>query len=486
MSYVKIEKTTTGLIIHDGSDFIKTKILEYFSLSNPLREFFIYSGNDKTKKPIFGKNHDVIYITSGILDIKDDKLKKELKHYKTIPTLSPKHIDLKIDMKPRSQLQEDCINKMISSNTTSKLTIELRGGTGKSFITVYAISKLGLKPLIIAPTSLLKNQWIEYFTDNGIPLSDIATNIYDGPNKKITVVTISALSIELNKDWSKLLNVIKESRYGVKVIDEAHLSLKSVMRFDAICNIPRNWYLSATLGRSSTDEDSILNRLFLDADRFIGDGRYKEYQHQYINIYLQDIYYNPSTQLCKEYFKFGTKGLIKASYYNMLMNYKNGVPFINNILKMLKIAKKTETYNGKVLLLLPMLDIIDTVIKYMKRDPFFKNNSISQINGKMNLSERELAKESDYILSTTQSVGTGIDIKNLGCVINMDQAASAVITEQVVVRLRDRGKECWYFDVCDHVRQARSFENWGRQRRTIFPYIPGVYPDMKKLPDIRS
>ena len=317
MSYVKIEKTTTGLIIHDGSDFIKTKILEYFSLSNPLREFFIYSGNDKTKKPIFGKNHDVIYITSGILDIKDDKLKKELKHYKTIPTLSPKHIDLKIDMKPRSQLQEDCINKMISSNTTSKLTIELRGGTGKSFITVYAISKLGLKPLIIAPTSLLKNQWIEYFTDNGIPLSDIATNIYDGPNKKITVVTISALSIELNKDWNKLLNVIKESRYGIKVIDEAHLSLKSVMRFDAICNIPRNWYLSATLGRSSTDEDSILNRLFLDADRFIGDGRYKEYQHQYINIYLQDIYYNPSTQLCKEYYKFGTKGLIKASYYNM-------------------------------------------------------------------------------------------------------------------------------------------------------------------------
>ena len=50
---------------------------------------------------------------------------------------------------------------------------------------------------------------------------------------------------------------------------------------------------------------------------------------------------------------------------------------------------------------------------------------------------------------------------NLAAVINFDQGSSPIVLEQVAGRLRDRKKECWYFDVCDHVKQARSFLNWG-------------------------
>ena len=75
------------------------------------------------------------------------------------------------------------------------------------------------------------------------------------------------------------MDTIRRSDFGIKVVDEAHLSLKANLRFDAICNIKYNWYLSATLGRSSPDEDTILNYALLDADRFVGDSRYEEYQH---------------------------------------------------------------------------------------------------------------------------------------------------------------------------------------------------------------
>ena len=194
---------------------------------------------------------------------------------------------------------------------------------GKTFIATYAISKLGLKPLIVAPTTLLKNQWCSEFQDVGIDKNDIATNVYDAPHKKVCVVTISAIENELRDNWEGLMKVVYQAAFGIKVVDEAHLHLKGMLKFDAICNIPNNWYLSATLGRSDILEDGILNRALSDAARFVGNAKYEEYQKEYINVFFQDIYYYPSTKLCMENFRYGSKGLIKATYYRMLMNYHN-------------------------------------------------------------------------------------------------------------------------------------------------------------------
>ena len=482
---MKLERTTTGLIIHNPDDITKRKILQYFSLVNPVREFFIYSGNDTSKKPIFGKEHDVVYISSGFLGLNDQYI-RDLPKPTVIQPITPSKIQLTMNRQPRSPLQEDCIKAMIDPNRkNSKLTIELKPGTGKTFIATYAISKLGLKPLIVAPTTLLKNQWCSEFQDVGIDKNDIATNIYDAPHKKVCVVTISAIENELRDNWEGLMKVVHQAAFGIKVVDEAHLHLKGMLKFDAICNIPNNWYLSATLGRSDILEDGILNRALSDAARFVGNAKYEEYQKEYINVFFQDIYYYPSTKLCMENFRYGSKGLIKATYYRMLMNYHNGVPFINNVLHMIKVAKKTMTYEAKILVLIPLIDIIDKVIEAMDNDPWFKQFTYSGVDGSMPIPVKNQAMESDIILSTSLSMGTGVDVKNLGATINFDQYSSSIITEQIVGRLRDRGKETWYFDITDHVKQARMFASWGRKRHTLMPYFPGVSRDIKQLPDIK-
>lgn len=480
---MKLSKTATGLIIHNPSDDVKMKVLQYFSLSNPLREFFIYSGNDASKKPIFGFEHDTIYITSGFLNLNDPIIKR-LPPPSIINPPVPAKIELAMNREPRSKLQEDCINRLLNLKE-NKITIELKPGVGKTFIAVYAISKLQLKPLIIAPTTLLKNQWVSEFNDVGIDKSDVATNIYDAPNKKLCVVTISAIENELRDNWQQLMECINKSAFGIKVVDEAHLHLKGDLRFDALCNIRYNWYLSATLGRSDPAEDTILNRALSDAQRFIGDRRYEEYQHQYVNVYIQDIYYYPTNQLCAEHFRYGSKGLIKATYYRMLMNYRNGVPFYANLIHMMKLAKKTITYDGKILLLVPLIEIIYQVIELMKNDEFFSKYTIGGVDGSMNIKDRRAAMECDFILSTSMSMGTGVDVQNLAAVINFDQYSSSIISEQIFGRLRDRGKETWYFDIADHVKQAGAFAKWGTKRRALLPYFPGANSDMKQLPDIR-
>ena len=94
--------------------------------------------------------------------------------------------------------------------------------------------------------------------------------------------------------------------------------------------------------------------------------------------------------------------------------------------------------------------------------------------------------ESNIILSTSLSMGTGVDVSNLGVVINFDQYASPIITEQIFGRLRDRGQETYYIDICDNVRQAGMLKNWGKKRRILMPYFPGAKHDIKSLKRIIS
>lgn len=342
-----------------------------------------------------------------------------------------------------------------------------------------------MKPLIVAPTTLLKKQWCEEFNNVGIPPEDVATNIFNAPDKKLCVVTISSIENALRDDWKALMDVINKSAFGIKIVDEAHLHLKGNLKFDAICNMRHNWYLSATLGRSDPQEDSILNRALSDASRFVGNSVYEEYQHQYINVYFQDVYYHPSSELCAQHFRYGTHGLIKATYYNMLMDYQNGEPLIRNIINITKRARGLIDY-GKMVLVIPLLNMIDKVEEAMKKDPFFQKYKFGSINGSMSLSSRAEVMDGDIILSTIQSIGTGVDIPGLSILINFDAFKSPITSEQCVGRLRRRkdDKDCYYIDVCDHVKQARTISNWVYNRRSLLGYFTGVRPNMKVFPNL--
>ena len=361
---------------------------------------------------------------------------------------------------------------------------------GKTFIALYSISKLGLKPLIVAPTTLLKSQWTDEFINEGIPKEDITNNIYEAPSHKFCVVTITSLENAMRDDWNGLMKVIKQADFGIKIIDEAHLHLKGILKFDAICNIKRNWYLSATLGRSDEMEDRILNRSLLDAQRFVGSKKYEEYQNEYINVYFQDCYYNPSAALCEEYFRYGTKGLVRTTYYNMLMHYKDGIPFISNILttvKRMRALIPPELQDKKTLILIPMLKIIDRLMEVMKQDPYFDDVYIVAVNGKLKISEKKAALEDGgIILSTSMSIGTGIDIANLVLVVDFDSYGSSILAEQKTGRLRWRKYICYYVDVKDVVKYAKSLSTWANNRRSLYPYLPGIVKQFKQLPDLRK
>ena len=97
---MKVQKTNTGYIIQDPSTFIKQKALQYFSLTNPVREFFTYSRETE--------DHDVLYITSGFGHLRDERLRYELCDAEEIKPHTGESISLEMTREPRSELQRDC------------------------------------------------------------------------------------------------------------------------------------------------------------------------------------------------------------------------------------------------------------------------------------------------------------------------------------------------------------------------------------------
>ena len=195
-------------------------------------------------------------------------------------------------------------------------------------------------------------------------------------------------------------------------------------------------------------------------------------------------------RLCEDYFKYGTKGLIKSTYYNALMAYQNGIPFISNILTVYKLMRHImpeDVRDKKALILVPMITIIERLVETMKQDPYFKNIHIIGVDGRMKIVEKMAAlSEGELIISTSMSMGTGIDIKGMSLLINFDQYASPIISEQIVGRNRDRGWECYHVDVVDYVKYAKTLASWGNKRRGCLPYFPGVKKNFKQLPDLRK
>ena len=124
-----VERTATGVIIRKPTTDIKKAVLKYFSLLKPTREYFIYSGNDPNGKALFGDEKDVIYITSGFLEIKDPVIQSLPRGVVKQPPM-PAKIELNVERTPRSQLQRDCIEKLTKS-PSAKITVELKPGTGK-------------------------------------------------------------------------------------------------------------------------------------------------------------------------------------------------------------------------------------------------------------------------------------------------------------------------------------------------------------------
>ena len=109
----------------------------------------------------------------------------------------------------------------------------------------------------------------------------------------------------------------------------------------------------------------------------------------------------------------------------------------------------------------------------------FPEKKIGTIHSRQSKAENDKAKaESDIIVSTISSCGTGFDWKGLAKLITFAQYQSWILADQISgrLRVRDDGLETYMWDIVDaDVKQLRAWANSRadveRRKSTTFKVI---------------
>jgi superfamily II DNA or RNA helicase len=245
--------------------------------------------------------------------------------------------------------------------------------------------------------------------------------------------------------------------FKVKVMDEVHMNFFANTRIDLFSNIEHNIYLSATYQRTDSIGRKIFDTIYPPQMRF-GE----QFDTKYTTVTM--VQYNLSISP-KHLNKFKRiNGYMHALYEKFLLKYKS---FYNDFLERVLLPLIHQFFitcrkDGQRLLILcqtrdfasKVYQDIRIVFTELKVNKYFAGGKGKETDLK-NL-------ESDIIVSTIKSCGTGRDIKDLKTCINTVSFSSEPLASQVMGRLRElKGEDTffvdmWNGDIPTHKHHKRS------------------------------
>lgn len=424
----------------------------------------------KLKLPSYNYDEEekVLRVPGGF---KLDKLKGYFPNYKindirsSFFEIKQKNKKIKMKYKPKNDLQTKAIDflrgSVYSKNAFQKY-IAVDTGEGKTFIAVSHIVETGRIPIIFVHKDNLANQWIERITEytdtsvdeiyqfKGSSKVDkfIKMTKKDKKKYKFLIASYRTFKNYFKDDYSKIDDFVSSNNISLKVFDEAHLEFESLMTMDEYINIP-SLYLSATPSRTKYEEDRLYQDVFFNVPKFRGKSKSIKKDHgNYHNVVIVKYESKPSLVFQAEIQKASKDSGFNVGMYS---NYLLGEKFetFSSHIKLLvkKLIMNSDGTCKKTLVLVRSIDLVDAL-----RDSFKETNKIKigTYHSKISAKDKIEAMESDLIFTTDMSMGTGNDIPGLQCIISAVPTSSAVLTQQMLGRLRIlEGKEVTYIDLVD-------------------------------------
>lgn len=356
--------------------------------------------------------------------------------------------------------------------------------THNTFMACYSAIKVGLRTLIIVPTSGIKVQWADTLI-NMFNVDPERVKLINSPkdfiNIKADFVIVSQASLAvLNKTYN-LEKIMKDNKFGIKIIDEVQMWFHNIIKVDGNSNICHNWYLTGTFGRSGQEENDLYQQMFGDLAMFREkDKKATIFNRKPGNIYGMKPHMHvkmmwTKSGLSKEEIKSVTSSMRYSERAGKWMRYGISIPaytelvipsdgtmtkFLSNVLKIVKMANKEVTY-GKMLILSPTIASVNVIFGYLQK--MYPDKKIGTINSRNSKAENDRVKaECEILISTVKSCGTGFDVKDLSKLVVAEQFKSWILADQVSGRLRRRpdGKDTYMWDIVDaQIPQLRAWAN---------------------------
>lgn len=417
----------------------------------------------------YDESSEILYIPRGIsIPWLETNLNSKCKiHYEYDKFKKISHVEL--TGLPRDDIQKNAIDflttdgKFKINGENSQLILNLDTGDGKTFCAIAAICKMRKKALIITHTDTIRNQWIKSFLNH----TDIAKeqmmviegtsaidNIISGKSESADIYFISHATISFcanRRGWEYVKFLFEKLYIGIKIYDEAHLCFKNVIRTDMFSNTYLTIYLTATLGRSDESENRLYKKCFNNAFKF-GVNSIDYNAHNKHIIYVPMLYESDMSDYdkCKTNTAYG----FSFNRYLSLMMSNNSNRLKNMICYVLDIAMRI---NGRILITTSTVESIEWIYSFLKAILYDKDKVIGTYHSKNRVEDNLYTKENaDIIISTIKGNGTGSDIRDLRCIINIESFSSPIIAKQLAGRLRpyEDGRECYIFDIVDTSLQS--------------------------------
>jgi len=328
------------------------------------------------------------------------------------------NINFKTHIIPRNNEQQRAIDYMINEESC---LIKCIPGFGKTVVTIAALSKIGLKTLIVADQLSLLEQWTERFLQHSDINEDDIVRLTDKFNfdGKIILTTVQFLYSKV-KRVENINDIMKESGIGVVVFDEVH-TIIGPEKFTDICQVI---YAKKLIGLSATPWKNDIHKKVITgwlSDKIFIQSRYD------ITPLVIPIRFKSKISKRKQFYFINKKNgdVIRTRYYRSLLKNTGYIDMVSNIIYRLYIKERNIlalSYWNRL-----SEEIRDRLINVYK----INENDISFFIGGCTI--KELEKR--IILSNYQMCYKGLDKPILDTLLFLTYVQSPTYIEQSVGRI---------------------------------------------------
>jgi len=298
--------------------------------------------------------------------------------------------------------------------------ISLKCGGGKTVLSLYIVSLLKKKTIVVVHKDFLMTQWrdriLEFLPEAKI--GKIQQNTIDIENKDIVLAMVQSLSM---KEYDK--NVF--TSFGLAIFDECH-HLGAEVFHKSMGKVASKYMLGLSATPNRKDG---LRKVF---EWYIGPLVYlsKDKNTDYIETRIYE-YFNEEYQYCKEEILFNGKACMPRMINN-ICNFQPRSDFINQLIQ-------TEFLKGrKILVLSDRRDYLNLTKSFLNE--YVQPNCAGLYVGGMKPNELRESQEKDIILGTFSMASEGMDIPKLNTIIlsspksDVIQSVGRILREKPDVR----------------------------------------------------
>lgn len=358
--------------------------------------------------------------------------------------------------------------KTVMENGFKKAFFNIPTGIGKTLLSIYLVSMLKVKAWATCYRTIVLDQWMETLaTKTDIDISKVAivhsskilykmaTGDWDPHKYDIYLSTPMLLTKFAEQYGCDLLNdVMNTCGIGVKFYDEAHKNVGNITKINALTNIDRTYYLSADFGQASPEKQKLYYKMFSSTPII----RPTESQIDAIK-YTQGVIIrfdtHPSILEVEGCFTgYGFNGyrfmdyeLEKDQFYEAIYRTLHAIHTWDKelgtryrVLLMCNLINHVDILKARIELMM------DEICQFDEEKPH-----VVRFHSQMPEEEKNDAKlNGDIIVSTHQSMGVGVDLKNIRYVISMCPL-NPIEDNQAAGRARALadGRDCYYFMFVD-------------------------------------